>query len=61
MFKDVLASIEGIELAPIILLFTFIAFFAAMIIWVIKMDDNAVKEYASLPFENSKSPLNEGE
>lgn len=61
MFKEVLASIEGIELVPIILLFSFIAFFVAMIFWVYKMDDNAVKEYASLPLENSNSPLKEGE
>ncbi len=61
MYKDVLAGIEGIELVPIFLLLAFIGFFAAMIFWVFKMDDKAVKKYASLPLENTKSPLNEGE
>ncbi|KAA3614598.1 MAG: cbb3-type cytochrome c oxidase subunit 3 [Calditrichaeota bacterium] len=61
MFKDVLASIAGIDVVPIVLLCLFVVFFSLMIAYVLKIDKNAIKRYAELPFEKPVSPLKRGE
>ena len=52
MYKEILQSIEGVSIYPIISLIVFVLFFAAIIIWMIKVDKNYIKKMENLPFEN---------
>ena len=52
MYKEILQSIEGIEIFPIISLFIFIAFSIGVVIWIVKLDKSYIKEMESLPLES---------
>lgn len=54
MYKELLQSIEGIEIYPIISLFVFIALFIGVVIWIVKLDKKYVKEMESLPLLNDE-------
>ncbi|WP_209331596.1 cbb3-type cytochrome c oxidase subunit 3 [Lunatimonas salinarum] len=54
MHKEILRSIENIEIYPIISLLIFVLFFVGMFIWVIRVDKAYVNEMKSMPF-NDKS------
>ncbi|HSL89071.1 MAG TPA: hypothetical protein VK870_07205 [Ignavibacteriaceae bacterium] len=51
MIRDVLQSVEGISLYPIISMIIFVLFFAILIIWMIKVDKNYIKKMSNLPLE----------
>jgi cytochrome c oxidase cbb3-type subunit IV len=51
MMRDVLQSVEGISLYPIISMIIFVLFFAILIIWMIKVDKNYIKKMSNLPLE----------
>lgn len=51
MKKDILSSIENIEIYPIISLLIFVVFFVGMFIWVIKADKNYINRMKDLPFD----------
>lgn len=57
MYKEVLRSIENIEIYPIISLVIFVTFFLGMFIWVLKVPKSHVEHMESLPIEEDK-PLN---
>lgn len=65
MYKEILQSIEGIELYPLISLFIFLALFAGITIWILKLDKKYVKKMETLPLDdkiesgNSKSTKSE--
>jgi len=61
MYKDILNSISGVELYPIIALIIFFTFFTTMVIWVIKMDKNKVKKMSHLPLDDSSFEKIDGE
>lgn len=52
MYKEVLRSIEGAEIFPIIALILFFAFFVGITIWAYKRDKKTVDEIANLPLED---------
>ena len=52
MYKELLQSIEGIEIYPLISLFIFLALFAGVIIWIVKLDKSYVKEMETLPMDS---------
>lgn len=54
MYKEILQSIEGVSVYPIISLIVFVLFFAAIIFWMIKVDKNYIKKMENLPFENTE-------
>lgn len=58
MVRDVLQSLEGIELYPIISLIIFVSFFAALIIWMIKVDKKYIKKMKNLPLEKENESEN---
>lgn len=58
MIRDVLQSLEGIELYPVISLIIFIVFFAALIIWMIKVDKKYIKKMKNLPLEKENETEN---
>ena len=54
MYKEILQSIEGISVYPIISLIVFILFFAIMLVWLFKVDKNYIKKMENLPFEKEE-------
>ena len=55
MYKQILESIEGIGIYPIISLVMFFFFFVIMIIWLFKMDKNYLKRMEHLPLDQNES------
>ena len=53
MLKNVLESIAGIDIIPIISLLLFAVFFGAMLIWVFKLDHKTVTKMKNLPLEEN--------
>jgi cbb3-type cytochrome oxidase subunit 3 len=59
MIKDYLQGINGVEIYPIISLIVFIVFFAAIIIWLFKVDKKYIKKMENLPLDkNEESNIN---
>jgi cytochrome c oxidase cbb3-type subunit 4 len=59
MIKDYLQNINGVEIYPIISLIVFVIFFAAIIIWLVKVDKKYINKMENLPFEkNEESNIN---
>lgn len=62
MYKEILQSIEGIEIYPIISLIVFVVFFIVVTVWLIRMDKNYINEMKQLPLNNEdKNKTNSGE
>lgn len=62
MYKEILQSIEGVEIYPIISLIVFVIFFIVVTVWLIRMDKNYINEMKQLPLSNEDSyKLNSGE
>ena len=65
MYKELLQSIEGIEIYPLISLFIFLSLFAGITVLILKLDKKYVKEMETLPLddgtknENTKSMKSE--
>jgi hypothetical protein len=55
MYKELLQSIEGIEIYPLISLFIFLALFIGVVIWIAKLDRGYVKEMETLPLEDDEN------
>jgi len=53
VLKNVLESIQGIDIFPIISLTVFALFFCAMLIWVFKLDNKTVAKMKNLPLEDN--------
>jgi len=54
MYKEVLRSIEDIEIMPLISLMVFMLFFIGMFIWVITVDKKYVEHMKSLPLNDDE-------
>ncbi|MCH6200365.1 cbb3-type cytochrome c oxidase subunit 3 [Aquiflexum sp. LQ15W] len=52
MKKDILSSIENIEIYPIISLLIFVIFFIGMFIWVISVDKKYINHMKEMPFND---------
>lgn len=55
MYKEILRSIENIEIYPIISLVIFFLFFVSMFIWVVKTPKEHVSHMESLPFNDQEA------
>ncbi|HEX4946522.1 MAG TPA: CcoQ/FixQ family Cbb3-type cytochrome c oxidase assembly chaperone [Blastocatellia bacterium] len=53
MYKNVLQTIEGIGIFPIISMLIFLAVFLAAIIWFFKADKEHLQHMAELPLESN--------
>jgi cytochrome c oxidase cbb3-type subunit 4 len=51
MYKEILRSIENIEIYPIISLLLFMGFFIGMFLWVIRVPKGYIDHMKSLPIE----------
>lgn len=54
MYKEILQSIEGVSIYPIISLVVFVLFFVVILIWMFKVDKNYIKKMENLPFEKEE-------
>ncbi|NVJ87343.1 MAG: cbb3-type cytochrome c oxidase subunit 3 [Algoriphagus sp.] len=52
MYKEVLRSIENIEIYPVISLLIFVLFFLGVFVWVKSLPKELVDHMKSLPMEN---------
>ena len=52
MIKNVLESIAGIDIFPIISLVLFALFFGSVLVWVYKLDKKTVSRMKNLPLED---------
>ena len=57
MYKELLRSIEDIEIYPIISLVMFVLFFVGMFIWIFQVDKTYVDHMKNMPFNDE--PQNE--
>jgi len=51
MYKEVLRTIAGIEVFPLLSLFVFLTVFVVMLVWVVSLDQARLSRYANLPLE----------
>lgn len=51
MYKEILQSIEGIAIYPMISLVVFVAFFIGLALWTFKADKNYMKEMSEIPLK----------
>jgi amino acid permease len=58
MYKNILQSISGIEIYPLISFAIFFAFFLGLLLYVILVDKNLVKTMSELPLSQDE-PFNE--
>ncbi|MEP0862099.1 MAG: cbb3-type cytochrome c oxidase subunit 3 [Ignavibacterium sp.] len=62
MYKEILQSIEGVEIYPIISLIVFVLFFIVVTIRLIRMDKNYINKMKQLPLNNEDNKkINSGE
>jgi cytochrome c oxidase cbb3-type subunit 4 len=54
MYKEVLQSIEGVGIFPIISMIVFAAFFTVVIIWYFKADKKYLNKMKNLPLDNDE-------
>lgn len=54
MYKEVLRSMEGVSIFPIITLLLFMAFFIGLIIYLVKKGKSHWKDAANLPLESDE-------
>lgn len=55
MFKEILNSISGIEIWPIIALLLFMGVFIGIVVWVIRLDKRFIRKMEELPLEKDTS------
>ena len=60
MYKEVLRSIEGVEIFPVVSLLIFFAFFVAVLVWCLRADKGAMRRAAHLPLESEAPHLSAG-
>ena len=53
MYRNVMESIAGIGIYPIISLLMFFLFFTAILIWIFRADRKWLQEMSQLPLEES--------
>ena len=51
MIKNVLESISGVEIFPIISLLIFVAFFVFILTWVARLDKKTISKLENMPLE----------
>lgn len=58
MYKNVLESIQGITIYPLISLAIFFTFFVILLVWVARIKKADIEEYSRLPLEDDASTVN---
>ena len=53
MIRNLLQSIEGVEIYPLISLLVFVIFFVVILVWMLRIDKNYIKEMEQLPLDSN--------
>jgi hypothetical protein len=61
MYKDILRSIAGIEVFPLLSLFVFVAVFAIVLVWTSRLDGPRLTRLSRLPLDDAPSPAAAGD
>ena len=56
MYKDVLRTIAGIEVFPMLSLVVFVTVFVVMLLWVTRLDRRRLETLAGLPLDEAAVP-----
>ncbi|BCS34424.1 hypothetical protein TBR22_A36510 [Luteitalea sp. TBR-22] len=56
MYKEVLRTIVGIEVFPVLSLLIFLTVFVVMLVWALRLDRRDLATYASLPLDDDAYP-----
>jgi len=51
MYTDILRTISGIEVYPLLSLALFVAFFSGVIVWAVRADGARLDRLAAIPFD----------
>jgi hypothetical protein len=51
MYKDILRTIAGIEVFPIVSLLLFVTIFAVMLVWTARLDRGRLSRLSALPLD----------
>jgi Ca2+/Na+ antiporter len=54
VYKELLQSIDGVSVYPIISLVVFVLFFIVILVWMLKVDKKYIKKMENLPFEQEE-------
>ena len=60
MIHEVLQSIEGVHVYPIVSLFLFLVSFGLVVLWVMTMRRNDLQRWSRLPLDNGGDEPSEG-
>jgi len=55
MIRNLLQSIEGVEIYPLISLLVFVVFFVVILVWMFRIDKNYIKEMEQLPLDSNNN------
>jgi len=58
MYRQVLESIEGIGIYPVISLVIFLGFFIGLVVWLIKVDKDYLDRMRQLPLDQAETNKN---
>jgi cytochrome c oxidase cbb3-type subunit 4 len=58
MYKNVLQSIENIQIWPMISFVIFFIFFLCLLLWVFSTDKNFINKMSGLPMEEENNKIN---
>jgi cbb3-type cytochrome oxidase subunit 3 len=50
--RNVLESVSGLEIYPIIGILIFLAFFVGVVIWVVRLNGKQVETYSKMPLDD---------
>jgi cytochrome c oxidase cbb3-type subunit 4 len=56
MYKNVLQSIENIQVWPVISFVIFFVFFLCLLLWVFTTDEKFIDKMKGLPIEDNQTP-----
>ena len=54
MIKELLQSIDGVLVYPLISMIVFMLFFTVIIVWMFRVDKNYIKKMENLPLEKDE-------
>ena len=54
MYTEVLRSIAGVEVFPVVSLVLFVVFFSVMVVWTVRLDRARLDEMSRLPLDRER-------
>jgi hypothetical protein len=61
MYMEVLRSIDGISIFPVVSLLVFVTVFTIMLLWAMRLTSSALRQYADMPLDAEPPAHREGD